>query len=216
MKKIKLVLADDHPIYREGLAALLEHDERLHVVGQASDGGEVLELLQQAAVDVILLDLEMQPMDGLATLRQIKLRGHEVKTIVLTLHNDAALMRKMIEEGINGYLLKDARTPDVIEAILTVYGGKDYISPSASHSLVKVVKSGNGQREGLENFDQLSPAEKRILKKVATDMTSKEIAAELGVSTRTVENHRARICKKMNLSGVHSLVKFAFENRDKL
>jgi DNA-binding NarL/FixJ family response regulator len=214
-KEIRLILADDHPIYREGLAALLEHDENIRVVGQASNGGEVLELLETVEVDIVLLDLEMQPLDGLSTVRRIKADGLSVKTIVLTLHRDATLMRTLIEEGVHGYILKDARAQEVIDAVKLVYEGQGYVSATASGLLMEVVKDGEAGKIG-EKLGELTPSEIRILRKIATDMTSKEIAAELGLSTRTVENHRARICKKMNLSGVHSLVKFAFDNRDRL
>jgi DNA-binding NarL/FixJ family response regulator len=194
---------------------LLEHDENIRVVGQASNGEEVLELLDTVEVDIVLLDLEMQPLDGLSTVRRIKADGLSVKTIVLTLHRDATLMRTLIEEGVHGYILKDARAQEVIDAVKLVYEGQGYVSATASGLLMEVVKDGEAGKIG-EKLGELTPSATRILRKIATDMTSKEIAAELGLSTRTVENHRARICKKMNLSGVHSLVKFAFDNRDRL
>ena len=217
MQKIRIILADDHPIYREGLCALLEHDEQLHVVGQASNGVEVLELLKGGIqADVILLDLDMQPLDGLGTVVRIKEEAIQIKTIILTLHDDTQMMRRLISEGVNGFLLKDANASEVMKAVRTVYAGESYLSSSVSGALMQAIKEGDNHLKMSDRLAVLTASEIKILRKIATDMTSKEIASELNISTRTVENHRARICKKLDLSGVHSLVKFAFEHRDSI
>lgn len=216
MPTIRLILADDHPIYREGLCALLENDSLISVVGQASNGMEVLELLKSTEADIALLDLDMQPLDGLETVVQLREKGIPIKTIILTLHNDTQLMRRLITEGVNGFLLKDSNASEVIQAVHAVYQGDNYLSTSVSGALMQDIKNAGTTSSITEKLAALTEAEIRILRKVATDRTSKEIADELNLSTRTVENHRARICKKLDLSGVHSLVKFAFEHRDKM
>lgn len=216
LNKINLVIAGSYPIYREGLAILLQKDKRLHVHSPAASGEEILTIIHRHTVDVVVLDLELYPTDGLETFRCIKTLNPSIKVIVLTHRQDTNMMQIMLQEGVQGYLMKDASVSEVTQAILSVQSSTNYISPSASHALIQLVKQTRESRMSLRNLELLSAAETRVLRKVATDMTSKEIAAELGVSTRTVENHRARICKKMNISGVHSLVKFAFENRGKL
>lgn len=216
MKLIKVLLVDDHPVYRDGLRMILNGSNTIKVAGEASNGKEALAKIEETKPDVMLLDLDMPELDGASVARIVREQKHDVSIIFLTMHKDAELLRKSIELGVKGYLLKDSRAQEIIDAITRVANGEDYLSPPIASLLLNQVKNQNANESEAQGIQALTAAERKVLRLIATDRISKEIAADLGLSIRTVESHRARICKKLGLSGVHSLVKFAFENKDSL
>ncbi|WOO40889.1 response regulator transcription factor [Rubellicoccus peritrichatus] len=216
MNRIKVLLVDDHPVYRDGLWMMLSSHENIKVIGEASNGKEAIDKIKEEEPDIVLLDLDMPELDGASVARIAKEENLSSKIIFLTMHKDAELLRKSIELGVKGYLLKDSRAQEIIDAIGKVANGENYLSPPIANLLLNQVKQQSSHDTETLGIQSLTVAERKVLRLIATDRISKEIASDLGLSIRTVESHRARICKKLGLSGVHSLVKFAFENREKL
>lgn len=211
---INILIADDHPLFRRGLCSLIESDADMHVVREASNGLEALRLLRELKPAVAILDLDMPEMSGLETARAAQDEGLESRIIFLTMYKEEDVFNEAMDLGARGYVLKESAVADILDCIRAVAGGRHYISPAISDFLVnRNVTKPNTTRES-DGLAELTPAERRILRQIANGQTSKEIADDLGLSTRTVENHRANICMKLNLRGIHSLVKFAFENRE--
>jgi len=213
---ISVFTADDHPIFRRGLCEILSEDDGLRLVGQASAGDEALRKVAELQPDVAILDVDMPGKSGLEVARA--LRGKELRTriILLTMHEEEALFNEAIDIGIRGYVLKENAVDDVVDAIQAVAAGRTFISPSVSEFLIHRNRGKQKLRHDKPGLEQLTPAEKRILKQIAEDRTSKEIADVLGISVRTVETHRQNISTKLGLSGSHSLLKFAFHNKSHL
>ncbi|MCB1205002.1 MAG: response regulator transcription factor [Verrucomicrobiae bacterium] len=213
---VKVLAADDHPIFRRGLCEIIEEEDDLKLVGQASSGKEALEMILASPPDVAILDIDMPQMTGLEAARVLSGKELPTRIILLTMHEDEALFNEAVDLGVVGYVLKENAVDDVVKAIRIVAEGGTFISPSVADFLFRRsrrTRELHKEKPGLEN---LTPAEKRILRQIAEDRTSKEIANELGISVRTVETHRQNISAKLGLSGSHSLVKFAFHNKSHL
>jgi DNA-binding NarL/FixJ family response regulator len=214
--EIRILIADDHPVFRKGLRQIIETDMALQVIAEAEDGEAALALIQQLRPAVALLDIDMPKMDGLDVARAIGEKRLAVEVVFLTMHKDEDIFNEAMDAGARGYVLKDSAVTDIIQSIRAVAEGRHYISPQLSSLLVNRsmrVASLVTQKPGL---DSLTATERRILKLIAENKTSKEIGGELFVSVRTVENHRANICAKLDLRGAHALLKFALENRSAL
>jgi len=216
MKRIKVVLADDHPIYRDGLRQILETDPGLELVHEASNGRDALDQARRLKADVILLDLDMPVMSGLEAARERLGKRDKFQVVLLTMHREEDLFNEAMDFDVKGYVLKDSAGAEIREAVRSVAEGRPYISPTLSAFLMNRVTGARTLATDRPGLEKLTASERRILKLIASDRTSKEIADELGLSPRTVENHRTNICNKLELRGSHALVKFAFENRSKL
>ena len=213
-EEITIVLADDHPILRRGLRQLIESQPGLRIVGEAADGQRALALVETHQPDIALLDLDMPELDGFAVARRVRELGLPTKVVVLTMHKDELHFRQAIDLGVRGYVLKDSAVSEVIDCLRTVAKDRDYFSPALSSFLLqRSRRTRAGNETGL---DELTPTERRVLALLADLKTTKEIAADLGVSPRTIDNHRAHICLKLNLQGSHALVKFALQYKDAL
>jgi DNA-binding NarL/FixJ family response regulator len=213
-QEITIVLADDHAILRQGLGQLIQQQPDLRIVGEAADGRRALELVKTHTPEIALLDLDMPELDGFAVARQVRELGLPTKIVVLTMHKDELHFRQAMDLGVRGYVIKDSAVSEVIDCLRTVAKDHDYVSPSlASFLLQRTRRSGTRVQTEL---DELTPTERRVLALLANLKTTKEIAAELGVSPRTIDNHRAHICSKLNLQGSHALVKFALHHKDAL
>lgn len=207
---INILIADDHPIFLKGLKEVIETDEELKVVSVASNGQNATDAFKSdKSVDVVVLDIDMPRMNGLEAAENI-IRTREVPVIILTMHKDKALFLKSLEIGIQGYLLKENAVSDVINAIHKVYEGNTYISPELSILLFK--RKLHVDDDTPDYSAVLTPAEKRILGMIGEYKSSRDIAEELFISEKTVFNHRMNICKKLNLTGKNSLLRFAIEN----
>ena len=213
---IRLIIADDHPLLRHGLCKVIERDPRLKVLAEASDGAEALQFIETLQPAVAVLDVHMPEMTGFDVVRAIKERRLKTQVIILTMYHDEEMFNEALDLGALGYVLKDSATTDIIGAIRAAASGRPYISPTISAYLFNRATRGTTLTTQAPYLNDLTPTERRVLKLIADNKTSKEIGAELFISHRTVENHRANICQKLNLKGSHSLLKFAFDHKSEL
>jgi DNA-binding NarL/FixJ family response regulator len=213
-EEIKLIIADDHPIFREGLRQIIEKDSRIKIIGEADNGQKALELIEEKKPDIALLDIDMPKLTGLEVLKKVS--GTPVKIIFLTMYSEEDIFDEAMGLGIKGYVLKDSAVNDILECIFSVSEGNYFISPSMSNLLLRRRKKMTDLRKSNPMLDNLTPTEKKILRFISQNKTSKEIADVLFLSHRTVENHRTNISNKLNLKGSHSLIKFAIENKSLL
>lgn len=215
-RKIKIILADDHPVYRDGLRQVLVTDAELQLAHETGNGRDALEQARRLKADVMLLDIDMPQMSGLEVARERQRNKDAFEIIFLTMHREEELFNEAMDLGVKGYVLKDSASADILNAVHSVAESKAYLSPSLSEFIMNRAGGAKELRTAKPGLDALTSSERRILKLIASDRTSKEIADELGLSPRTVENHRTNICTKLDLHGSHALLKFAFENRSKL
>ena len=211
--KIKLLIADDHPIVRKGLLGAVESDPAIKVVAEAQDGEEAVRLIREHKPDVAVFDIDMPKLDGLGAAREVSKLGLGTRIIFLTLHKDADLFRAAIQAGASGYLLKDSAMQEIAAGVKAVAAGQQFVSAALVSLFVEApeVKPSATPQSAL--LDKLTPAERQILGLIANGKSSKEIGAELSIHYRTVENHRTNICKKLGIEGAHALLRFALEHK---
>lgn len=204
---IAVLLVDDHTVVRKGIRRLLEDDERIRVVAEASNGRDALELAQRLKPDVAIVDVGLPLLNGIELTRQLKAVCERTAVLVLSIHADPAYVRRALQAGAKGYLLKDAEDQDLVRAVLAVSSGSSYFSPAVSNVLLE------GFLEGSEELDEelarLSDREREVLQLVAEGKSSKEIAQILDLSVSTVESHRKHIMEKLNLHNTAAVVRFA-------
>ena len=210
---ITLVIADDHPLFRKGLREVIESDPALQIAGEAADGAAALSLIRQHDPMIAVLDIDMPKMGGLAVARELRMQKSEVDVIFLTMYKEEDLFNEAMDVGARAYVLKDSAVNDILNAIHAVADGKYYISPSLSDHLIMRSSRAENLLRQTPSLEDLTPAELRVLKLVAENKTSREIAVDLSISHKTVENHRTSIASKLHLRGSHSLLKFALENK---
>lgn len=203
---IKLLIADDHDLFRSGVKALLSRNENLEVVGEANNGTQLLELAAKLYPDVILADISMPEMNGLDAIKELKKIDPGVKVILLTMHEDGEYIVKGVKNGASGYLLKNADEEELVMAIKTVAKGGRYFNSKISELMMEKLSSGEPDPDDYKN---LTPREKEILALVAEGLSTKLIADKLYISARTVETHRVNMMKKMEVSNTAELVKKA-------
>jgi DNA-binding NarL/FixJ family response regulator len=213
---LRILIADDHPIFREGLVKIIAQQESFTLVGQASDGEAALERMRTLHPDVSVLDVEMPRMSGIEVAERVHTEGIPTDIVLLTMHNDASLLNAALDLGVRGYLLKDSVIDEFLQCLTAVARGQYYISAAMSHLLVERKKRMSALLQATPALARLTPAERSILKLLAGNLTSKEIAAKLCVSTRTIENHRLRMGQKLGLSGHNKLLEFALEHKTEL
>ncbi|HMQ70263.1 MAG TPA: response regulator transcription factor [Ignavibacteria bacterium] len=213
-KDIRVIIADDHPIFRKGLRQMLNEEDNIKIIGEAENGKKALEMIIEKKPDVAILDIDMPRMTGLEVLKELK--GVDVKVIFLTMYGEQDIFEEAMNLGIKGYVIKDSALSDIIDCINSVMNDRYYLSPSMSDFLVNRKKKFSELNNSNPGINQLTLSEKRILKYITENKTSKEIAEILFISYRTVENHRANISGKLNLKGSQSLLKFAIENKNLL
>jgi DNA-binding NarL/FixJ family response regulator len=212
-ERIRIVIADDHPIFRKGLRHALETDRELEIVGEAQDGMQALELIEELKPAVIVLDIEMPRKTGLEVARDIQKRNLPVEIIFLTMYKDEDMFNEAMSLGVKGYVLKECAVSDLAMSVKTVIAGHHFISPAVSELLVNRNDRARVLVRRRPQMEDLTVTEKKVLRLIAENKTSKEIAMSLHVSYRTIENHRSNICNKLDIHGSHSLLKFAIEHK---
>ena len=212
---VRIIVADDHAVVRKGVRDIVEAVEGFTVVAECADGDATLAAIASERPDVVVLDVDMPGKDGLEVLRALKDRASRPAIVLMTMHGREDLLRAAFDLGATGYVAKAGTLLDVVDAIRAVHAGQPFISSSLSAHLLT-------QREtppsvlAPEALQALTAAERRVLRLIADFKTSKEIADELGIHYRTVENHRTAIAGKLGLTGSHALVRFAAQHRDRL
>jgi len=209
-------MAEDHPVYRDGLRQIIEKDPALKIVQETGDGAEALRLARTLAPDLVILDMDMPGLNGLDIARARQREQLRFEIIFLTMYQEEDMFAEAIDLGAKGYVLKESAAAEILRSIHAVAAGQHYFSPALSSLLVNRGARSAGGSHAPAGLATLTPAERRILKLIASDKTSKEIADMLGLSPRTVENHRTNMSTKLGLQGSHSLLKFAFANRERL
>jgi DNA-binding NarL/FixJ family response regulator len=214
--QITVLIADDHPIFRQGLRQLIAADQGLTVVAEAEDGERALEQIGAFAPQVAVLDVDMPNKDGFAVAREVRERRLAVGLIFLTLHKNERFFNAALDLGVKGYVLKESALSEVVSAVKVVASGHSYITPALSDYLLNRSRRATALAEQQPGLSSLTESERRVLGLVARYKTSKEIADELFISVRTVDRHRANIIAKLDLKGSHALLQFALEHKSEL
>jgi DNA-binding NarL/FixJ family response regulator len=210
-KNLRIVLAEDHTILREGLRALLSADPAFKIVGEAQDGRDAVRCVEKLSPDLMLMDLSMPRMSGMDAIREIKKRFPETKVIALTVHKTEEYLLTTLQAGADGYVLKDATHKELVMAINNVMEGKPYLSPGVSEKVIEGYLEGKESSQAVSSWDTLSQREREVLKLIAEGFKNKEIAEELCISFKTVEKHRANLMKKLDLHNAAALTVYAVE-----
>lgn len=213
MKKIKVMIADDHSIVREGLKQLIEMEQDFQVVGQVENGLEVLEKIDELMPDVLLLDINMPGMNGLQTIKKLKEIGNEIKIIVLTIHEDRQYLMETMQMGAAGYMLKDTDASCLYLAIRNAYKGEPYIQPKLAEELISEMN--NPKQERLKFENDLSNRESEVLELIAEGMNNREIGEALKISEKTVKNHVSSIFRKLNFFDRTQAAVYVYKNLKK-
>lgn len=207
---ITIAIAEDHPLFRKGLVDVLAVDPAFHIVGEASDGEQALELLRRHRPRIAVLDLEMPRRSGLAVAESARSEQLGVAVVMLTMYKDGEMLRRALDVGVKGYVLKDSAVTDIVACLHIVASGRSYVSATLSHELLDRRATPSA---GTEALALLTPAEQRVLRLIAQGLTSAAIAERLGITAKTVENHRTHICDKLDLHGPQALLRFALERK---
>lgn len=209
MSMIRVLIADDHKMVREGLRRILEFDGEIQVIDEADNGEECIKKIRSSKPDIVLLDINMPVMNGIEALQEIRKKKLKTKVIILTVHNEIEYLLRAVDIGIDGYVLKDSDAHELIRAVTSVYEGDKFIQPS----LIPLLNSKLIARDlDAERLEQLSKREIEVLKLVSVGMFNKEIGVELGISERTVKNHLSSIFKKIDSSDRTQAAVFAIRN----
>jgi len=213
---VRILIADDHPVFRKGLCDIVSGEKRFVVVGETGDGSQVIKLVRELKPDILLLDLNMPGSNGLDIAALLYDKKYPVKIIVLTMHKEEGIFNKAMDIGVRGYVLKESAVNDILESIRSVVEDQYYITPAISKYLMN--RRNKKESISMDNpgLNDLTPNEKKILKLISENKSSKDIADILFISIRTVENHRMNICNKLGLHGSNALLKFAIENKSYL
>jgi DNA-binding NarL/FixJ family response regulator len=204
MKKIRILLADDHVMVRQGFKLILAAQPDMEIVGEADNGREAVELAGKLHPDVVVMDVAMPDLNGIEATRRLTASSPRTRVLALSMHKDSVYVREILRAGARGYLLKDAFDRDLLSAVRAVAGGEGYLSPTVSDAVLT-----DYRRHVTDPLDRLSSREREILQLIAEGRTNKEIAVTLKLSVYTVDAHRGRIMEKLNLHSVGELVRFA-------
>jgi DNA-binding NarL/FixJ family response regulator len=211
MKPISVLLADDHTVVRQGLRALLSAELDIEIVGEAANGNVAVRLARETRPEIVVMDLAMPGLNGLEATRQILAEAPSTKVLVLTSYSNDDYVKKMIEAGVAGYLSKQTAAQDLVKAIRETHRGNAYFSPSIARRLCDQSRGRLGQRVLGARSNELTAREGQVLRLIAQGAANKQMAAELGISVKTVEKHRQHVMKKLGIHDVAGLTRFAAE-----
>ncbi len=210
--RIRVIIADDHAVVRQGIRHVLEEMPGLEVVAEAADGAEVLRLVQDHRADLLVLDISMPEKTGLEVTRELRGGGSDVGILILSMHDNPEYVLEAVRVGADGYVLKDVGPAELREAVETVFGGKEYFTERVTHQLSVALREELERERQRSRLDQLTAREREVLVRVASGRTNREIAEEFGISPRTVETHRERVMAKLRIRTVAGLTRFVVEN----
>lgn len=214
MQQLKVIIADDHPIFRAGLLRILEDEPAIEIIGETGDGEEALNLIKTLKPVLAILDISMPGKSGLEIVQDVLAQNQETAFIILTMYREEEYFNHALDSGVKGYLLKENASDELLNCIKSVVEGRHYVSPVLSEYLInRTTQTQLSPSDSL--LSKLTQMEVRILQLIAENKTSKEIADELFISHRTVQNHRTNICNKLDLKGHNRLLQFALENKGK-
>jgi len=212
----RIVIADDHSIFRKGLKVVIEAEKSLLVIAEAANGEEALRRIEEFRPDVAILDVDMPKADGFQVVKELRRKRIPTEVIFLTIHSEEDMFNEALRLGVKGYVLKDSSSTDILNAIHALRHGYHYTSPSITTHLIHRAERAASLDERIASVNDLTPSERRILQLIAEYKTSKQIAEQLCIHYRTVENHRTNICAKLSLRGSHALIKFALKHKREL
>ena len=215
MSKIKILIADDHSMVRQGIKQILELEEDFTVIAQAKDGEEAIRMANRFNPDVILMDINMPGINGLQAIRELKKGNEDFKILVLTIHDDREYLFKTLQTGAEGYVLKDAEPAVLMEAIRNIHRGESYIQPNMTKELVREFNRVTLYEKKPQNENRLTAREIEVLELIAEGLINKEIARQLYISEKTVKNHVSNIFKKINVSDRTQAAIYAFKHNIK-
>ncbi len=215
-KTTRVFIADDHAVMRKGLRDLIAAKKEFEVCGEAGNGFDALQNIEELRPDIILTDIDMPQMSGIEIAKEVRSKKLNSKVIILSMHSNESFYSSAMDAGVVGYVLKDGAVSDIVNAIDAVKEGKYYISPALSTLTIGRAHEITSAIEGTSLLSLLTQTERKVLQLVSQNKSTKEIAEELFVSHRTVDSHRANISAKLNLRGQNALLRFAIENKHKL
>lgn len=207
MKKIRILLADDHAVVRQGFKMILSAQPDMEIVGEAGNGREAVEQAEQLRPDIVVMDVAMPELNGIEATRRLAASIPHTRVVALSMHKDSVYVREVLRAGARGYLLKDSGAADLVSAIRAVASGESYLSPAVSNAVLD-----DYRRHVTNPIDLLTTREREVLQMLAEGKTNKEIAVVLNLSVYTVDAHRGRIMEKLNVHSINELVRFAVRN----
>jgi two-component system response regulator NreC len=206
-KRIRILLADDHRMVRQGFKLILQSQEDMEVVGEAGNGREALEQAAVLQPDVVVMDVTMPELNGIEATRRLRVTAPHAHVLALSVHREGVYVREIIRAGAEGYILKESADTELLAAVRAVSEGNSYLSPEVAGAVLK-----DYRRQAMNPLDLLSPREREILQLIAEGMTNKDVASRLSLSVYTIDGHRTRIMEKLGLHSVGELVRFAVRN----
>ena len=207
MSRIRILLADDHAVVRQGFKMILDAQPDMEIVGEAGNGRQAIELAEKMKPDVVVMDVAMPELNGIEATRRLGASVPHARVIALSMHKDSVYVREVLRAGARGYLLKDSGASDLVTAVRAVARGEGYLSPGVSNAVLD-----DYRRHVTNPIDLLTSREREVLQMLAEGKTNKEIATILNLSVYTVDAHRGRIMEKLNLHSINELVRFAVRN----
>ena len=211
MEKIKIILVDDHQMFRDGVKSVLCDEENIDVIGEVGNGNDLFDLLKTKTPDLIITDISMPDISGIEVAKHVSENYPDIKILILSMHSNEEFISKALNVGANGYLPKDTNMTELLEAINTIYKGENYFNKEISNTILKSLI--NKSKEESSSNKTLTKREKEIIKLVVEGLTNKEIADKLCISIRTVDSHKNNIMQKLNLKSSVELVKYAIKNK---
>jgi two-component system response regulator NreC len=209
MKKIRILLVDDHKILRDGICSLLKEYTDMEVVGEAADGRTALDLVKELSPDMVVMDISMPDLNGIDTTRKIHTDYPHIKVMALSMHYDRHFVSEIFKAGASGYLLKDCAFDELAHAIRIVTDNKTYVTPQIASLVVETLVNDSQRSHNKHAFTLLTGREKEVLQLIAEGKSTKQIASHLNISTKTIESHRRQIMGKLNIRNIADLTKYA-------